>query len=106
MTAPDAPDEGFRIFLSVDMEGVAGAVTGEQLGPGGFEYARFREFMTDEALAATGSTRAAFIAASRAYKAPPAAATEDAENKALPAPANDTQPPAQQQNTGPRPPSF
>lgn len=60
----------------------------------------------DEALAAAGSTRAAFVAASRAYKAPPAAAPKEAENKALPTPANDTQPPAQQQNTGPRPPSF
>jgi D-amino peptidase len=59
MTAPDVPDEGFRIFLSVDMEGVAGAVTGEQLGPGGFEYARFREFMTDEALAAIEGAREA-----------------------------------------------
>lgn len=58
------------------------------------------------ALAAAGSTRAAFIAASRSYKGPAAPAPKEAENKALPAPANDTQPPAQQQNTGPRPPSF
>ncbi len=41
-----------KILISVDMEGVAGAVTEQQLGPGGFEYARFREFMTNEALAA------------------------------------------------------
>lgn len=34
------------------MEGLAGVVTGEQLGPSGFEYQRFRKFMTDEALAA------------------------------------------------------
>src|SRR5687767_11527859 len=34
------------------MEGVAGAVTGEQLGPTGFEYQRFREFMTQEVNAA------------------------------------------------------
>lgn len=40
-----------KILISVDMEGVAGAVTGEQLGPSGFEYQRFRKFMTDEALA-------------------------------------------------------
>jgi hypothetical protein len=60
----------------------------------------------DEALAATGSTRAAFIAASRSYKGPAAHAPKETENKTLPAPANDTQPPAQQQNTGPRPPSF
>jgi D-amino peptidase len=50
VTSP-SPD-GFRILLSVDMEGVAGAVTPEQLGPTGFEYQRFREFMTAEALAA------------------------------------------------------
>src|SRR5688500_17683558 len=34
------------------MEGIADVVTGEQLGPQGFEYARFREFMTQEANAA------------------------------------------------------
>jgi len=41
-----------KIYISVDMEGVVGAVTGEQLGPTGFEYQRFREFMTQEANAA------------------------------------------------------
>jgi D-amino peptidase len=41
-----------KVHISVDMEGIAGVVTGEQLGPQGFEYARFREFMTAEALAA------------------------------------------------------
>src|SRR6185503_20451276 len=34
------------------MEGITGVVTGEQLGPQGFEYARFREFMTQEVNAA------------------------------------------------------
>ncbi|SVB19325.1 uncharacterized protein METZ01_LOCUS172179, partial [marine metagenome] len=34
-----------KIYISADLEGVVGAVTGEQLGPGGFEYNRFREFM-------------------------------------------------------------
>jgi D-amino peptidase len=34
------------------MEGVVGAVTGDQLGPQGFEYNRFREFMTAEVNAA------------------------------------------------------
>jgi D-amino peptidase len=38
-----------KIHVSVDMEGIAGVVTGEQLGPSGFEYGRFREFMTQEA---------------------------------------------------------
>jgi D-amino peptidase len=50
---------GYRIFISVDMEGVAGAVTGEQLGPSGFEYQRFRQFMTDETLAAIAGAREA-----------------------------------------------
>lgn len=48
-----------RVFISSDMEGVAGAVTGDQLGPGGFEYARFREFMTAEVLAAIDGAQAA-----------------------------------------------
>jgi D-amino peptidase len=34
------------------MEGVVGVVTNEQLGPQGFEYQRFREFMTGEVNAA------------------------------------------------------
>jgi len=34
------------------MEGIAGVVTGEQLGTSGFEYQRAREWMTGEAIAA------------------------------------------------------
>ena len=48
-----------KVHISVDMEGVVGAVTGDQLGPTGFEYSRFREFMTREALAAVEAARAA-----------------------------------------------
>ena len=48
-----------KVFISVDMEGVAGVATGEQLGVTGFEYARFREFMTREALAAVTAAREA-----------------------------------------------
>jgi D-amino peptidase len=48
-----------RVLISVDMEGVVGTVTGDQLGPGGFEYGRFREFMTRETLAAVTAARAA-----------------------------------------------
>jgi D-amino peptidase len=48
-----------KVHISVDMEGIAGTVTGEQLGPTGFEYARFREFMTREALAAVDAAKAA-----------------------------------------------
>lgn len=44
-----------KIYISADMEGVVGVVTNEQLGPQGFEYARFREFMTNEVNAAIGA---------------------------------------------------
>lgn len=44
--------EKLKIYISADMEGVVGVVTGEQLGPSGFEYERFREFMTREVNAA------------------------------------------------------
>lgn len=56
---PAAEDGVIRIYISADMEGLAGAVTGEQLGPGGFEYERFREFMTAEVNAAIDAARAA-----------------------------------------------
>ena len=48
----DAQERRLKIYISADMEGVVGVVTGEQLGPQGFEYARFREFMTQEVNAA------------------------------------------------------
>ena len=48
----DAQERTVWIYISADMEGVVGVVTGEQLGPQGFEYARFREFMTQEVNAA------------------------------------------------------
>jgi D-amino peptidase len=48
-----------KVHISVDMEGIAGVVTGEQLGPTGFEYGRFREFMTREAVAAVNAAKAA-----------------------------------------------
>ena len=46
-----------KVYISVDMEGIGGVVTNEQLGPAGFEYARARQFMTDEALAAIAGAR-------------------------------------------------
>jgi D-amino peptidase len=48
-----------KVYISADMEGIAGVVTGEQLGPQGFEYQRFRDFMTNEVLAAIEGARAA-----------------------------------------------
>ncbi len=51
--------DSLKVYISADMEGVAGAVSGEQLGPDGFEYQRFREFMTAEVNAAIDAARAA-----------------------------------------------
>jgi len=48
-----------KVYISADMEGIVGVVTGEQLGPGGFEYAKAREYMTQEVLAAIRGARAA-----------------------------------------------
>ncbi|NIT96579.1 MAG: M55 family metallopeptidase [Actinobacteria bacterium] len=42
LAADIAAGQGLKVYISADMEGVVGAVTGEQLGPGGFEYERFR----------------------------------------------------------------
>ena len=51
--------EGMKVHISADMEGVVGAVTSEQLGPAGFEYERFRKFMTNEVNAAIKAARSA-----------------------------------------------
>lgn len=51
-TSP-AQTRKLKIYISADMEGVVGVVTADQLGPQGFEYNRFREFMTEEVKAAT-----------------------------------------------------
>lgn len=50
--------EPVKIFISADMEGLTGVVTGDQLGPTGFEYAAFREVMTAEVNAAIEAARA------------------------------------------------
>src|SRR6201993_4244842 len=57
-TAGDSSKK-LKVYISVDMEGIAGVVTADQLGPGGFEYERFRRFMTDEAVAAVRGAQAA-----------------------------------------------
>jgi D-amino peptidase len=46
-----------KVYISVDMEGITGVVTADQLSPTGFEYQKFREFMTDEANAAIQAAR-------------------------------------------------
>lgn len=55
--ASRAQQRPFKVLISVDMEGITGVVTGDQLGPSGFEYARFREFMTAEAVAAVEAAK-------------------------------------------------
>jgi len=59
--AQAATDSGkkLKVYISVDMEGVAGVVTADQLLPAGFEYERFRHFMTDETLAAVRAAKEA-----------------------------------------------
>lgn len=54
----DAADP-LKIFISADMEGVVGVVSDEQLGPEGFEYERFRGFMTAEVNACIEAAREA-----------------------------------------------
>jgi D-amino peptidase len=51
------PAKKLKIYISVDMEGVAGVVTADQLIPTGFEYERFRHFMTNETLAAVRAAK-------------------------------------------------
>jgi len=46
-----------KVYISIDMEGIGGVVTSEQLGPTGFEYQRARQFMTDELNAAIQGAR-------------------------------------------------
>jgi D-amino peptidase len=54
-----AQQRGLKIYISADMEGIGGVVTGEQLSPTGFEYAKARELMTEEVLAAIAAARQA-----------------------------------------------
>jgi D-amino peptidase len=55
----DTGDDSLKIYISADMEGVVGVVTDQQLGPDGFEYERFREFMTAEVNACIEAAREA-----------------------------------------------
>ena len=59
LAGPAVGQDGLKVYISADMEGLTGAVTGDQLGPGGFEYEAFRAVMTDEVLAAIEGARAA-----------------------------------------------
>ena len=49
--------QDLKVYISADMEGVAGVVSQAQLGPSGFEYSQFRKFMTAEVNAAIEAAR-------------------------------------------------
>jgi D-amino peptidase len=57
VASPAFAKDGKRIFISVDMEGIGGVVTDQQLAVSGFEYQRFRELMTEETNAAIAAAR-------------------------------------------------
>ncbi len=57
--SPARAQEGLKVYISADMEGVAGIVTGDQLGPAGFEYQKAREWLTGEVNAAIRAAREA-----------------------------------------------
>ena len=54
-----ASAQKLKVYISVDMEGIGGVASDQQLGPTVFEYGRFREFMTAEAVAAVQAAREA-----------------------------------------------
>jgi D-amino peptidase len=59
-TPPRSDDaDSLKIFISADMEGVVGVVSDQQIGPGGFEYERFRALMTAEVNACIEAAREA-----------------------------------------------
>ncbi len=53
-----AQEKPIRIFISADMEGIAGAIEPNQIIGGGMEYQKFREVMTMEVLAAIEGAKA------------------------------------------------
>lgn len=51
--------DGLKVYISADMEGVVGVVTSDHLGPTGWEYENARKWLTGEVNAAIGAARAA-----------------------------------------------
>jgi D-amino peptidase len=59
VTTSTQQPRGLKVFISVDMEGLAGVVSGSEVSPGGPDYAHFRAIMAAEASAAVdGAFRA------------------------------------------------
>src|SRR5205085_7502026 len=54
-----AAQRPLKVYISADMEGITGVVSADQLSPAGFEYAKAREWMTAEVLAAIQGAREA-----------------------------------------------
>jgi len=57
ITTYSANAQDLKVYISADMEGIAGVVSLDQLGPKGFEYRQFRKFMTAEVNAAIKAAR-------------------------------------------------
>ena len=57
-TTAKTQDKPIRIFISADMEGIAGAIEPNQIIAGGMEYQNFRRIMTMEVLAAIDGAKA------------------------------------------------
>ena len=55
LSAYAQPPKKLKVYISVDMEGIGGVVSGDQTGPPGFEYEQARKWMTGEANAAIGA---------------------------------------------------
>jgi len=49
---PDAAEDGLKVFISVDLEGIAGVVNGNETGSSGSDYERVRKLTTLETNAA------------------------------------------------------
>lgn len=58
-SVPASARTGYRIYISVDMEGIAGAVSPNQISASGNEYAAYRKIMVGEVLAAIAGAREA-----------------------------------------------
>jgi D-amino peptidase len=59
LISPASAQQGLKVYISADMEGVVGVVTSDHLGPSGFEYQKAREWLTDEVNAAIAAAKAA-----------------------------------------------
>jgi D-amino peptidase len=58
-TSSASAQEGLKVYISADMEGVVGVVTSDHLGPTGWEYQNARKWLTDEVNAAIRAAKAA-----------------------------------------------